>query len=148
MNTAIATKPTLDGPLLNEALASLEAGLGAKVFGFDTEVSSRTSGRLGAVNGVLALPVAGLRGEFTFYEDSTWTMGAEFAVDAMAFAVGNNKAITIEAGGELNASWKRRVYAGVGYRFFDFSGHVDEHPGEDDFDLRLQGLTLSVTVWF
>ncbi len=128
-----------------------EAGLGAKVFSFDTDITSVAAGSSDSIGDTVVLPVLSVRAEFLFYEDPDWSFGCEVGGNGMGIAYAKDRAAAGEAFVELYASWSRKVYAGFGWRYFTWaSSHEDEGSGdgEDSFELEMQGITLSLMVWF
>ncbi len=128
-----------------------EAGLGAKVFSFNADIASFAAGSSDAIGDTVVLPVLAVRAEFLFYEDPDWSFGCELGGNGMAVAYAKDRAAAGEAFVELYASWSRKVYAGFGWRYFTWASKHDDNgggDGEDAFELEMQGITLSLMVWF
>jgi hypothetical protein len=117
----------------------VEAGVLASVRGMVAEGRVEGGGQTGEDEAALAIPIVGVHGAA---QVTRWLRG-DVEVAGLPVRYGDNRAMYLEAYGEVVAQPFLGFFAGVGYKFVSLDLHVESGNELFDVDLTLDGFYLT-----
>jgi hypothetical protein len=128
------------------ALYRFDAMLGLHHYTLDAKIEDVAGPSSASVNESLLLPVVGIYGQIDVFYSRDFQIWVDGWASGISLGTGAGNGNLFDGHLEAVFAWRESASIALGYRLFALDASFDDNGGDDEIDLNMQGLTLTLSL--